>query len=71
MSQVADVIKLEDVQCASQISEFTTSVSVELPGNAQLSFEEEQALEQGFKQTYNGLSEVQCDPFFRRVRTAT
>jgi hypothetical protein len=57
------------VQCANQESEFFTSVAVELTGNIPPSSDAIQALEKGFKETYNGRNEVRCDPFFRRVRS--
>ena len=68
---VVDVVELEELPCASQVSEFKTYVAVEYEGNAPSSVDDIIALEQGFVDSYNGLSEVQCDPFFRRVRTAT
>ncbi len=68
---VVDVVELEELPCAGEISEFKTYVAVEFEGNAPSSADDIIALEQSFVETYNGLNDMQCDPFFRRVRTAT
>lgn len=68
---VVDVVELEELPCASEVSEFKTYVAVEFDGNAPSSVDDIIALEQSFVEAYNGISDLLCDPFFRRVRTAT
>ena len=68
---VTNVFELAALPCASPESIFKTYVAVQFDGEPPSSVEDIVALEQGFVESYNGLSEVQCDPFFRRVLTAT
>lgn len=68
---VVDVVELEELPCASEVSEFKTYVAVEFDGNAPSSVDDIIALEQSFAEAYNRISDLLCDPFFRRVRTAT
>ncbi|CAB9519761.1 expressed unknown protein [Seminavis robusta] len=70
-----DDMELQEVPCASDVTEFTTYVYIDFQMNRSsdfqtLSEQDQTVLENSFKSLYNQLSFQSCDPYFRSVSEA-
>lgn len=67
---VEKVVEGQEVDCAGDIQEFTTTVFADASTDlGELAAEQKALLEQTFKNAYNGLTFAVCDGLFRSVQS--